>query len=283
MSAVTAMDRLAAHRSFFAQLVSASAGVPPTETRIQEAFAATPRERFVGAGPWHVFTRAGYIQTPNDDPAFLYQDVPIAIKREEQINNGQPTLHAACLAALAVKPGETAVHVGAGTGYYTALLARLTGPDGAVHAYEIHPELAARAAEILADHPNVTVHPRSGTEGPLPACDVLYVNAGATAPLDVWLDALRPGGRLLFPLTSAAGPGAMLLVSRGDDGRFAARFVCPAMFIPCAGARDDETAQRLTEAFQRGNLAGVRSLRRAASPDSTCWVAGHGWWLSTGT
>ena len=73
----------------------------------------------------------------------------------------------------------------------------------------------------------------------------------------------------------------MLLVSRADGDRFAARFVCPAMFIPCAGARDEETAQRLTEAFQRGNLASVRSLHRATPPDSTCWVAGRGWWLST--
>src|SRR4051794_38844856 len=225
MSAMTAPDRLAAHRSFFAQLVSASAGVPPTETRIREAFAAIPRERFVGAGPWHVFTRAGYIQTPNDDPAFLYQDVPIALKREEQINNGQPTLHAACLAALAVKPGETAVHVGAGTGYYTALLARLTGPDGAVHAYEIHPKLApgpaaggrawgchrehgARAGGFPGASPTVCAPPRTGTGGASPACDVLYVNAGAAAQLDGWVDALGPGGRLLFPLTSAAGPGA---------------------------------------------------------------------------
>ena len=49
---------------------------------------------------------------------------------------------------------------------------------------------------------NVTVH--SATRGrALPPCDVIYVSAAATAPLDNWLDALRPGGRLLFPLTPA--------------------------------------------------------------------------------
>jgi protein-L-isoaspartate(D-aspartate) O-methyltransferase len=281
MSGGSSADRLASIRSFFARLIAAGAGVPPAETRLAEAFAATPRERFVGAGPWHVFTRAGYLETPDDDPAFLYQDVTVALRREEQINNGQPTLHATCLAALAVKEGETVVHVGAGTGYYTAVLGRLAGPAGAVHAYEIHPELAARAAEGLADLLQVTVHPRSGAEGPLPACDVLYVNAGATAPAGAWLDALRPGGRLLFPLTSAAGPGAMLLVTRAAGDRLAARFVCGAMFIPCVGARDDETAQKLSEAFRRGDLGNVRSLRRDDSPDSSCWLAGRGWWLST--
>ena len=173
------------------------------------------------------------------------------------------------------------VHIGAGTGYYTALLAKLAGATGRVDAYEIDPELAERAKENLADLPHVTVHPRSGTAGTLPACDVLYVNAGATAPLGVWLDALRPGGRLLFPLTPPQGPGAMLLVRRTETAGFSARFVCGAMFIPCVGACDDEEAQKLSVAFRRGDLAAVRSLRRDGSPDATCWCGGEDWWLST--
>src|SRR5437763_452110 len=124
------MERLAAHRSFFADLVTATVGIRAPESRLRAAFAAIPRERFVGPGPWRVFTAAGYIETPTDDPAFLYQDVTVALRPEGQINNGQPTLHAACLAALSPQEGETAVHVGAGTGYYTALLAQLTGAAG---------------------------------------------------------------------------------------------------------------------------------------------------------
>jgi protein-L-isoaspartate(D-aspartate) O-methyltransferase len=275
------MDRLEAHRQFFARLVTASAGVPPTEERLVAAFASTPRERFVGAGPWQVFTRIGYIQTPGDDPALLYQDITIALKKDQQINNGQPMLHAACLAALGVQEGESVVHIGAGTGYYTALLAHLTGPTGSVIAYEIDPELADQAAQNLKDLPHVTVHSRSGTEGELPECDVLYVNAGATGPPDMWLGALRPGGRLLFPLAPPQAPGFMLLVTRMESARFTARFVCGAMFIPCIGACDDETAQKLSAAFRRGDFGSVRSLRRDASPDATCWCAGNGWWLST--
>src|SRR5262249_40895921 len=140
------MDRLDAHRLFYAKLVTANAGVPATAERLISAFASVPRERFVGAGPWRVFTPAGYIQTPSDDPALLYQDVVVNLKAEGHINNGQPTLHAACLAALQVQPGEHVVHVGAGSGYYTALLAELAGPSGSVAAFEIEPELAQRAA-----------------------------------------------------------------------------------------------------------------------------------------
>ena len=273
------MERLEAHRLFFARLVTASVGAAGNE-RLVAAFASTPRERFVGPGPWKVFTAGGYIETPSDDPALLYQDITVALKAEGMINNGQPVLHAASLAALRVQEGETVVHVGAGTGYYTALLARLTGPAGAVFAYEVEESLAQRAKDNLAEFPDVTVHHRSGTEGPLPACDGIYVNAGATGPPDVWLDALRPGGRLLFPLTPAQGAGGMLLITRTTDDRYEARFVLRALFIPCLGARDDETAQKLTAAFQRDDLKDVRSLRRDTQPDDTCWCSGNGWWLS---
>ena len=90
------MERLEAHRAFFASLITATVGVP-AGSRLAAAFAATPRERFVGPGPWRVFTAAGYIETPSDDPAFLYQDITVAVEAEGQINNGQPTLHALCL------------------------------------------------------------------------------------------------------------------------------------------------------------------------------------------
>jgi protein-L-isoaspartate(D-aspartate) O-methyltransferase len=275
------VDRIEAHRSFFANLVTANAGVPLGDSRLAAAFGSTPRERFVGPGPWRVFTSVGYINTPSDDPAFLYQDIVIALIEEGQINNGQPALHAYCLAALKVKEGEAVVHIGAGTGYYTAVLARLVGPAGSVFAYEIEEKLAARAKENLAEFPNVTVQLRSGAVGPLPSCNIIYVNAGATAPLDVWLDALRPGGRLLFPLTPAEGPGGMLLVTRGANDTFDARILLPVMFIPCVGARDEETAKKLSEAFKKGTMREVRSLRRRTPPDKTCWCSGQGWWLST--
>jgi protein-L-isoaspartate(D-aspartate) O-methyltransferase len=53
------------------------------------------------------------------------------------------------------------------------------------------------------------------------------------------------------------------------------------MFINCQGARDEETAKKLAEAFKRGDLRSVQSLRRNTQPDETCWCEGNGWWLST--
>jgi protein-L-isoaspartate(D-aspartate) O-methyltransferase len=278
------MATLEAHRVFYAELITAIVGTP--KSSLTSAFTKTARERYLGPGPWKIFTGRGYTLTPSDDPAFLYQDIVVALDEERRINNGQPTLHALCLAALNVKEGETVVHIAAGTGYYTAVLAELTGQTGTVIAYEIEPDLAQRATRNLGDLPRVTVHPRSGAEGSLPECDAIYISAGATAPLDTWLNALRPAGRLLFPLTADGtgelpGLGGMLLVTRAAEERFDARFLSPVMIIPCIGARDSETAKKLAEAFKRGDAAKVRSLRRKTLPDETCWCAGNGWWLST--
>ncbi|HYL62545.1 MAG TPA: protein-L-isoaspartate(D-aspartate) O-methyltransferase [Candidatus Methylomirabilis sp.] len=238
------MERLEAHCKLFADLITANAGIAKGNERLIEAFAATPREKFLGPGPWRIFTASGYIETPAADPEFLYQDVLVALAPERRINNGQPILHAISLAALNVKQGEAVVHVGAGTGYYTAILAWLVGQSGSVVAYEVETDLAEQAKRNLGDLANVRVEARSGAAGVLSECDAIYVSAGATTPLSNWVDALRVNGRLLFPLTPAEGPGGtpsaggMLLVRRRDDGKFAARFVCPAAFVPCAGARD---------------------------------------------
>jgi protein-L-isoaspartate(D-aspartate) O-methyltransferase len=287
------MNRFETFRASYARLITAIAGVPADSAeaaRLIEAFSSVPREPFIGPAPWRVVTQKGYVTIDCDDPAFLHQDFAVALQPDKQINNGQPSLHVRCFAAIQVKAGESVVHVGAGTGYYSGLLAKLTGPGGSVVAYELDQDLAGKAAANLSGYSNVAVQNRSAAEGPLPECDVVYVSAGATGPMDAWLDCLRPGGRLLFPLTAAQGFGAMLLVTRTAETGFAASFVCQAAFIHCAGARDDETAAKLAEAFKtgalmnfqrQGGLWDVKSLRRNNEPDGTCWFAGRGWWLSS--
>lgn len=274
------MRATAGLRSYYAQLISGKAGTD--NAKLIEALTVIERERFVGPGPWKVNCFAGgYVDTPSDDPTFIYQDVVVAIDPDRGINNGEPHLHARCLAALHVSEGETAIHVGCGTGYYTSILAHLVGPEGVVHAYEIEPDLAEKAKANLAPWPRVSVKAQSAAEGNILACDIIYVSAGVTRPPDSWLDALRPGGRLLFPLTPRVGLGGMLLVTRSTDAGFHARFVQTVAFIPCMGARDDNEADELRQAFERGNMRDVKSLRRGVPPDASCWFAGKHWWLST--
>ena len=277
-------ERSAKLRAFFARYVSAKGDV--RDARVERAFAAVPREPFAGPGPWHIVGgESGYLVTPDDDPAFLYQDTLVALDPARGINIGEPSLHARCLDALALREGETALHVGAGAGYYTAILACLVGSGGRVHAYEIEPSLAARAERNLAECSWVAVEARSGLRDDLPEADAIYVNAGLPRPSRAWLDALRPGGRLLFPLQGGgeSGFGGMLLITRphGRGESWPARFVSRAGFIACQGGQDDAASRRVAAAFAGHRWQEVRSLRRDGKPDATCWLAGDGWWLST--
>lgn len=278
-------DRPTRLRQFFARLICARAGAGP---RIEAAFAAVPREIFAGPPPWSISAGAGgYVVTPDGDPAYLYQDALVALDPARGINIGEPGLHARCLAALDPQPGETVLQVGAGSGYYTAILAELVGPDGRVIAYEIDPALAARAATNLLAWPQAELRPRSGVADGLPVADAIYVNAALTQPSRAWLDALRPpaegrpGGRLMFPLHAPGGFGGMLMITRAAGPAWPARFVSPAGFIPCSAPQDEAAGRALTAAFADGSWRLVRSFRTDAPDATTSWHAGDGWWLST--
>ncbi len=285
-----ATARAAKLRAHYARVVAVQAGA--RDTAVEHAFATVPREAFLGPAPWWIPVHAPwwlrnaaleYVQTPDDDPAFVYADQLIALDRARGIHNGEPTLHARCLHALAPQPGETVLHVGAGTGYYSAILAELVGPGGRVQAFEIDPDLAARAAANLAAWPNVLLHARSGIADGLPKAAAVYVSAGITQPSFAWLDALLPGGRLLFPLQPEGGYGGMLLITKPTSGGLSwpARFVSRAAFIACQARQDDATGRALAKAFRKDGWDRVRSLRLDSRPDESCWCDGGDWWLST--
>ncbi|MGH7123765.1 MAG: hypothetical protein ACREFI_05290, partial [Stellaceae bacterium] len=125
-------------RRAFAKQVMAAAGAD--HAGVEAGFATVLREAFLGPGPWRVLRWGrGYVATPSEDPLYLLTDDVVAILPDRHINNGQPSLHAWLMASAAPKPGEHVVHVGAGVGYYTAILAHAVGPEGRVTAIEFDP------------------------------------------------------------------------------------------------------------------------------------------------
>ena len=206
----------------------------------------------------------------------------MAIDERRGINNGQPSLHAQCIDALGVREGETVLHIGAGAGYYTAILAQLVGPKGRVVAYEIEPDIAGRAQRNLIRVAQAEVRARSAIGEELPKADCIYVSCAASHPVRAWLEALKAGGRLLFPLQAERSTGAMLLITRPDQGgAWPARFLSGVVFIACEGAQDAAIARRLDEAFRRGGSGRVRSLRFGTEAARSDWLRGDGWALSS--
>ncbi|BCP52809.1 O-methyltransferase [Kaistia sp. 32K] len=275
-------DAVAEARRAYAEDLRSRAGL--RSEALVEAFATVPRERFVGPAPWRIKNPsefADFWTVTGPDPRPLYQDVLVALDRARGINNGQPSLWAQVFDRLDLRPGMTIVHLGCGTGYYTAILAEAVGPDAPITAVEIDAGLVARAREALSLWPQVRVVAGDGAKMALPEADLVVASAGATHPLALWLDALAPGGQLLFPMTSAFGPGAMLLVTRRTGTAHAAEFLCGAAFIAFVGARDEAIGRRLASALSRDGGDPVRSLRRDEhAEEASCWLHGRGWCLS---
>lgn len=262
-------------RRRYAQEILRLAGAQ--DARIEEAFAQVAREKFVPGPPW-TLVRAGAAWM-SSNPADLYEDVLVVIDRLRGINNGEPALHAAWLAAIAPQPGETVIHVGAGTGYYTAMLSRLVGPAGQVEAYEYEADLAAIAATNLATYANTRVHAQSAYGRLLPETDIIYVNAGVTAPDVHWLGAMKSGARLIFPWQPHGGWGPAILVRRKPAG-FSANILMSVGFIPCSGAMPKERHPAVPSTADIQSLGSIW-LRKVRPPDSTAIATYDEVWFSS--
>jgi protein-L-isoaspartate(D-aspartate) O-methyltransferase len=99
------------------------------------------------------------------------------------------------------------------------------------------------------------------------------------------LDSLRPGGRLVLPLTvtddaDGGGGGRFLKVTR-QPGGLTACFISGVGIFSCVGGRDAELNRRLKEAFDRDDWKSVQTLRRDRHVEhESCWLHGEQFCLS---
>jgi protein-L-isoaspartate(D-aspartate) O-methyltransferase len=158
-----------------------------SSTRVEQAMHAVPREGFLHPRDRR---RAG-------------RDGPLSIGHGQ--TNSQPRTVRDMLELLDVRPGQRVLDVGSGSGWTTALLAHLTGPDGWVLGVERVPELVEWGAANVAATGMPWARVRPATPGTLGAPDeapfdrVLVSAQAATLPTEL-VDQLAPGGVLVVPV-----------------------------------------------------------------------------------
>ena len=290
MTPPATLDQL---RQFFAEEIEAVARLRTPS--LIEALGAVPREAFLPPGPWttradvDLMSPGRLITTPDADPKRVYHNIGVAIDPARQLFNGQPSTLSTMIDALAIAPGQHVLHIGAGLGYYTAVMAHAVGSTGRVVAYEVDAELATAARTNLARYGWVDLR-HGDAAGPIgESFDAILVNAGATHPLESWLAALAAGARMVVPLTSAMpamgqtiGKGLVWLFTSMSAG-ISARVLTVIAVYSAVGVRDDRLEERLGKAMMAGPqkwLSVTRLRRDVHELAETCWCHADTWCLS---
>jgi protein-L-isoaspartate(D-aspartate) O-methyltransferase len=189
----------------------------------------------LGQVPRHVFVPGAELAEAYEDRAIvthLRDDVPTS-------SASQPAIVAIMLEQLQTPVGGSILEIGAGTGYNAALLATLVGSSGRVVTVDIDPEVADEARGHLSEAgiTNVTVICDDGAKGWAGGApyDGIIVTAGVADLAPAWVAQLRPGGRLVAPL-SIRSVSQSVALTRADGGHLTSVAVSEAMFMPLAGA-----------------------------------------------
>lgn len=202
------------------------------------AFGTVPREEFVADG----FHAGGGRWIGPADPDFLtlvYRNHPLVTKVVDGVpvsSSSQPSLMAAMLEELDLRPGTRVLEIGVGTGYNAALMSAM---GARVTTVDIQPDVVDRARAALARVGLVgivDVRLGDGYLGELANApyDRVIVTVGVTGVSPRWLDQLVPGGFVLAPVEHA-GNHPVLRISPGGPGAGEARGAIRAGFMSAAG------------------------------------------------
>jgi len=217
-------------------------------SRLLHAISTVPRERFLGKGPWRIrsSTVHKYRSTESADPIHLYQDVLVAMDEAQELDAGLPSLWLHLFDILKIKKKERVAQIGCGLGYFSAILSEVVGVDGTVFAIECDKKLVDRARSNLREYSNVEVVQGDGCSNIGGQADVIIVHAGFTHPHPLWIESLRPAGRLLVPLTKPSRQGTMVKIVRQGD-QYRAEAIKRLEIFPCRGRGNTALDERLTD------------------------------------
>jgi protein-L-isoaspartate(D-aspartate) O-methyltransferase len=186
--------------------------------RTMAAMAKVPRHLFVASG-----------QTDS-----AYRNRPLAIGLGQTIS--QPFIVALMTDLMEIKPVDTVLEIGTGSGYQAAVLAQLAGT---VYTIEIVEPLGREAAgrfEALG-YRNIISRIGDGHQGWTEHApfDAIMVTAAAREVPPALIEQLKPGGRLVIPIGMQSGVQTLFLIRKGADGKVTRQAVLAVRFVPLTG------------------------------------------------
>ena len=182
-----------------------------------EAMGTVPRESFV---PEHL-------------QEFVYEDSALPIESGQTIS--QPYIVARMIELAEIKPGDTVLEVGAGSGYAAAVMSRMANKVFAIERHEALAKLAAARLKRLG-YANAEIICADGTKGLAEEApfQAIIVSAGGPHVPEALKQQLAIGGRLIVPV-GEFGFQTLIRVRRTGEDRFEEEDFGAVAFVPLIG------------------------------------------------
>ena len=165
-----------------------------------------------------------------------YEDIPLPILRGKTIS--QPTTVMMMTHALELKEGEMVFEIGTGSGYQSAIIAKIVGPKGKVITTEVIPELVSFAKQNLAKAGinNVEVYEDDGSKGMKEKApfDKIIITAACKEFPKQLLEQLKPEGIIIGPIGDAYEQ-EMVRGRKDKNGKLELEFLGQFLFSPLYG------------------------------------------------
>ena len=198
-----------------ARETGAETGRPVFSARVMAAMEKVPRHRFVPAsyGP------------------LAYANRPLPIGHGQTIS--QPYIVALMTDLLDVKPGDTVLEIGTGSGYQAAVLAELVNR---LYSIEIIEPVGRDAAALLQQlgYKNIETRIGDGYNGwpERSPFDAIIVTAAAPRIPPALVAQLKPGGRMVIPLGGEGDIQFLHVLVKQADGSISNQRSLPVRFVP---------------------------------------------------
>ncbi|MDQ0144028.1 protein-L-isoaspartate(D-aspartate) O-methyltransferase [Cupriavidus necator] len=201
-----------------AAAAGAQSGRHALDPRVMAVIGQVPRHEFV----------------PDAQKPHAYENRPLPIGHGQTIS--QPYIVALMTDLLRVKPGDTVLEIGTGSGYQAAVL---SGLARAVYTIEIIEPLGRQACERLQRlaYQQVACKVGDGYYGwdEHAPYDAIVVTAAASHVPPPLIRQLKPGGRMVIPVGAQFLTQYLLLVEKSADGTVSTRQILPVRFVPLGG------------------------------------------------
>ncbi len=169
----------------------------------------------------------------NDLRDLAYTDKPLPIGENQTVS--QPYIVALMTESLELKSNDSVLEIGTGSGYQTAIIARIAGE---VYSVERSAILLEKAKHVLSKLEYSNIHFKSG-DGTLgweefAPYDKIIVTAASPEIPQPLFEQLKPNGRLIIPVGSRESQILKLVIAI-ENNNFKIEDLCSCIFVPLVG------------------------------------------------